>query len=63
MVFFVFVFEIYDKNEEYRSLAGGGRYDNLAEILGFKEKIYATGMALGPSVLEVFMKEKNKWKD
>ena len=56
-----FVFEIYDKEEKYRSLAGGGRYDNLAEILGFNEKIYATGMALGPSVLEVLMKDKKLW--
>ncbi|MEO2154302.1 MAG: ATP phosphoribosyltransferase regulatory subunit, partial [Nanoarchaeota archaeon] len=58
-----FVFEIYDKEEKYRSLAGGGRYDNLAETLGFEEKIYATGMALGPSVLEVFMKDKGIWKE
>jgi histidyl-tRNA synthetase len=58
-----FVFEIYDKDEKYRSLAGGGRYDNLAEILGFKEKVYATGMALGPSVLEVLMKDKKIWKE
>jgi len=57
-----FVFEIYDKEEKYRSLGGGGRYDNLAEILGFKERIYATGLALGPSVLEVFMKDKGLWK-
>ncbi len=57
-----FVFEIYDKEEKYRSLAGGGRYDNLAEILGFSERIYATGVALGPSVLEVFMKDKGIWK-
>jgi len=58
-----FVFEIYDKEEKYRSLAGGGRYDNLAETLGFKEKIYATGMALGPSVLEILMKDKGIWKE
>ena len=57
-----FVFEIYDKEEKYRSLGGGGRYDNLAEIFGFKERIYATGLALGPSVLEVFMKDKGLWK-
>ena len=57
------VFEFYDLEEKYRALAGGGRYDNLAESLGFKEKIYATGLALGPSVLEIFMKENNLWKE
>ena len=56
------VFEFYDLEEKYRALAGGGRYDNLAESLGFKEKVYATGLALGPSVLEIFMKENNLWK-
>lgn len=58
-----FIFEIYDIEEKYRSLGGGGRYNKLANILGFKEEFYATGVALGPSVLEVLMKEKNIWKE
>ena len=57
------VFEFYDKDEKYRSLGGGGRYNSLAQILGFNEEVPATGLALGPRVLEVFMKENKLWKE
>ena len=46
------VFEAYDKKGEFRAIAGGGRYDNLAGIPGI-------GYGFGDLVLEAFLKEKN----
>jgi histidyl-tRNA synthetase len=53
------VFEIYDKEEKFRSIAGGGRYDNMIEL--FKgEPTPATGFGLGYSTLRLLLKEKNR---
>mgnify|MGYP001562876139 CR=1 FL=1 len=46
------VFEVSDKEKEFRAIAGGGRYDNLAGIPG-------VGYGMGDIVLELFLK-KNK---
>ena len=52
------VFECFDKEEKFRSIAGGGRYDDLIEL--FKgEKTPATGFGLGYSTLLLLLKEKN----
>ena len=51
------VFECFDKDEKFRSIAGGGRYDNLIEL--FKgEKTPATGFGLGYATLSLLLKEK-----
>lgn len=52
------VFEIFDEEQKYRSLAGGGRYDKMIEM--FKgEPAPATGFALGYATLLLLLKEKN----
>ena len=52
------VFEVYDKEEKFRALAGGGRYDNLVELYG-GSPAYATGFAMGYSTLSLLLEEKN----
>lgn len=52
------VFEIFDAEEKYRSIAGGGRYNNLVEILG-GEKCPSTGFAIGFVTLQLLLEEKN----
>ena len=52
------VFEIFDTDEKFRSIVGGGRYDSMIEQ--FKgEKTPATGFGLGYSTLTLLLKEKN----
>ncbi|MBW2965641.1 histidine--tRNA ligase [Candidatus Woesearchaeota archaeon] len=52
------VFEVYDKQEKFRALAGGGRYDNLVEL--YKgSPTPATGFAMGYSTLSLLLEEKN----
>jgi len=51
------VFEIFDSHEKYRSIAGGGRYDNLVELLGGRSTP-AIGFAIGYAVLELILKDK-----
>ena len=46
------VFEAFDKRGDFRSIAGGGRYDNLAGIPG-------VGYGFGDMVLKNLMKSKN----
>ena len=53
------IFEAYDREMRLRALAGGGRYDNLVEILG-GEPLPAVGGAIGLIPLTIFLKEKNK---
>ncbi len=51
------VFEIYDKEEKFRAIAGGGRYDKLVEQ--FKgEPCPATGFGMGYSTLSLLLEEK-----
>ncbi|MBW2981443.1 histidine--tRNA ligase [Candidatus Woesearchaeota archaeon] len=52
------VFEIYDKEEKFRALAGGGRYDNLVELYG-GAKSSATGFGMGYSTISLLLKEKD----
>ncbi|MBW2996522.1 histidine--tRNA ligase [Candidatus Woesearchaeota archaeon] len=52
------VFEIYDKEEKFRAIAGGGRYDNLVELYG-GAKTAATGFGMGYSTLSLLLKEKD----
>ncbi|MBU0628962.1 MAG: histidine--tRNA ligase [Nanoarchaeota archaeon] len=51
------VFEAYDKNEKYRALAGGGRYDKLIEMFN-GEPTPATGFGMGYATLSLLLKEK-----
>lgn len=55
-----FVFEASDTEEKFRSILGGGRYDDIIEQLG-GEKTPATGFAAGDAVLENILKVKGKW--
>jgi len=51
------VFEVYDKDEKFRSIAGGGRYDQMIEL--FKgEQTPATGFALGYATLSLLLGDK-----
>ena len=51
------VFEIFDKDEKFRSLVGGGRYDSMIEL--FKgEPTPATGFGLGYATVELLLGEK-----
>jgi histidyl-tRNA synthetase len=51
------VFEIYDKQEKFRALAGGGRYNQLVELYG-GAKTPATGFGMGYATLGLLLKEK-----
>ncbi|MBI4441468.1 histidine--tRNA ligase [Candidatus Woesearchaeota archaeon] len=51
-----FVFECLDKQGKYRALAGGGRYDDLVQLLG-GEATPAVGFALGYSTLSLLLEE------
>ena len=56
------VYEIFDAGQSLRALAGGGRYDNLLEVLGGPE-IAATGFGMGDVVLGILLEEKGKVPD
>jgi len=52
------VFEIYDIDERYRALAGGGRYDKMIEM--FKgQPTPATGFAVGYATLSLLLENKD----
>ncbi len=53
------VYEVFDAGESLRALAGGGRYDNLLEVLG-GPKVGATGFGMGDVVLGILLEEKGK---
>ncbi len=53
------VYEIFDAAQSLRAVAGGGRYDNLLEVLG-GPKVGATGVGMGDVVLGILLAEKNK---
>ncbi|MDR1255669.1 MAG: histidine--tRNA ligase [Puniceicoccales bacterium] len=52
-----FVFEFFDRSLTSRALAGGGRYDSLAEKLGYGS-IPAVGLAIGDVTLCDLLREK-----
>ncbi|MDR2436390.1 MAG: histidine--tRNA ligase [Puniceicoccales bacterium] len=53
-----FVFEFFDSDLSSRALAGGGRYDSLAEKLGYCS-IPAVGLAIGDVTLRDLLGQKN----
>jgi histidyl-tRNA synthetase len=53
-----FVFEFFDSDLSSRALAGGGRYDSLAEKLGYCS-IPAVGLAIGDVTLCDLLRKKN----
>src|SRR6185436_1322693 len=57
------VFEIFDASgENKRSLAGGGRYDNLASLFG-GDQIPAVGFAIGDATARDFLETHNLLPD
>ena len=55
------VFEGWDVKGEFRSIWGGGRYDNLTEEVGGKQKIPGVGFAMGDMVLEEILRANGKY--
>ncbi|MEM3256993.1 MAG: histidine--tRNA ligase [Thermoplasmatales archaeon] len=56
-----YVFETWDKEEKFRAILGGGRYDEIIGQLG-GEKTPSVGFAIGDAVLENIMKASGKWQ-
>jgi histidyl-tRNA synthetase len=54
------VFEVYDRATSMRAVAGGGRYDNLLEVLG-GPKVPAVGFGMGDVVLADLLDTLGKW--
>ena len=53
------VFEVFDTSgENKRSMAGGGRYDNLLDIFG-DERVPAVGFAMGDAIARDFLSTHN----
>lgn len=55
------VFEGFDKSGKFRSIFGGGRYDNLSSLFGGQE-IPAVGFGMGDAVIENIMRDHGLWK-
>jgi histidyl-tRNA synthetase len=53
------VYEVFDAGQSLRAIAGGGRYDNLLEVLG-GPSLPATGFGMGDVVLGILLEEKGK---
>ncbi len=53
------VYEIFDRGETLRAVGGGGRYDDLLEVLG-GPAVGATGFGMGDIVLAILLEEKGK---
>ncbi len=53
------VYEVFDAGQSLRAVAGGGRYDNLLEVLG-GPKVGACGFGMGDVVLGILLQEKGK---
>jgi len=51
------VFEIYDTKQKFRSIAGGGRYDNMIELFR-GEATAATGFGMGYSTLRLLLNDR-----
>lgn len=54
------VFEATDKNQQFRAIFGGGRYDNLVEVVGGK-RLSGVGFAIGDKVIEAVLRQFKKW--
>lgn len=55
------VFEGWDVKGEFRSIWGGGRYDNLTAEVGSKEIIPGVGFAMGDMVISELLKANGKY--
>lgn len=55
------VFECWDAKKEFRAIGGGGRYDNLVESVGGKQKIPGVGFAMGDMVIAEVLKATGKY--
>jgi histidyl-tRNA synthetase len=53
------VYEVFDAGQSLRAVAGGGRYDNLLQVLGGPQ-VGATGFGMGDVVLGILLDEKGK---
>ena len=54
------VFEAFDRQGEFRAIAGGGRYDNLVKLIsGGKVNLPALGFGMGDVVLLELLKARN----
>ena len=53
------VYEVFDIGANLRAIAGGGRYDNLLEVLG-GPKVGACGFGMGDVVLGILLEERGK---
>jgi len=53
------VYEVLDRAGSLRAVAGGGRYDNLLEVLG-GPKVTGTGFGMGDPVLGILLAEKGR---
>jgi len=54
------VFEARDRGGEFRAILGGGRYDNLVEVVG-GQKVTGVGFACGDVVIEEVLRKFNLW--
>jgi len=54
------VFEARDRGDEFRAILGGGRYDNLVEVVG-GQKMSGVGFACGDVVIEEVLKNFSLW--
>jgi len=53
------VFEAFDRKDEFRAIAGGGRYDNLVKLIsGDKVNLAALGFGMGDVVLLELLKAR-----
>ncbi|MGB9637487.1 MAG: histidine--tRNA ligase, partial [Microgenomates group bacterium] len=57
------VFECWDAKKEFRAIGGGGRYDNLVELVGGKQKIPGVGFAIGDMVIAEVLRASGKYPD
>jgi histidyl-tRNA synthetase len=56
------VFEAFDTAGQLRAVAGGGRYDHLAETLGGKP-LAAVGFGFGDAVIGELLEDEKLWPD
>ena len=58
------VYEAFDRNGKFRAIAGGGRYDQLVELIsGGKKDMPAAGFAMGDVVLTELLKDRELLPD
>lgn len=55
------VFEGWDQKGEFRSIWGGGRYDDLTAEVGGKVRIPGVGFAMGDMIVEEVLKANSKY--